>query len=102
MRESLLGSRVSTLFVLTAEPSSGAQAGSAMHVRSGTEPGFWKDEPGTEYGITVTTRVFRATAAALVFSDCVFVSDQTRRRLSVPALLNTATELNRNSVPPLS
>src|SRR3569833_115064 len=97
----MLGSRVSTLFVLTAAPTNGAQAGSATHVRSGTEPGFWADVPGTEYGITFTTCVLRASAG-LVFSDLVFVSDQSRRRLSEPVSLNTATELSRNYPPPTS
>src|SRR3954467_8645437 len=75
---------------------------SARHWPSGKGPAFWDELEGTAYVCVLTVPVLRFTAGLAPFSDCVFVSCQLTSSLKAPVLENTARELSRNSVPPLS
>src|SRR5215831_17154995 len=82
--ESLLGRRVSVLSGFTALPTTGAHAGSAMQSRSGTEPAFWNQLPGTAYGITFATLMVRDGFGDALASEDVFDIVHTRSRASTP------------------
>jgi len=75
---------------------------SAMHSDKGSSPVFCFDRGGTAYCNTATDCKLRLGEGDSVFSDDVFVMVQSRTVVLVPSLENTASELRKNSLPPLS
>src|SRR5512140_786282 len=103
MRESLTATERGPAMFLTAEPISGAQVGEAMQSRSGVLPGFCAvRRAGTAYGFTVSAETDSAREPGAVSMALVLVTDQTSRSVEIPSSKKTASELSRNSVPPLS
>src|SRR5580700_1960895 len=75
---------------------------SAMHSDSGRSPAGCFASGGTAYVSTASPDMPSAGAGEAEFSEDVFVIVHSRMVLLVPKFENTASELRKNSVPPLS
>src|SRR5690242_20546442 len=103
MRESFTATLRGATMFLTTDPICGAQVGEAMQSRSGVLPGFWAMRAaGTAYGCTVSAETESDNDAGAVSMALVLEMDHTSRSLEMPSSKNTASELRKNSVPPLS
>src|SRR6476469_8449543 len=103
MRESFTATRRGVEKTRVAEPTSGAHVGSAMQSRSGVLPGCCcAVNAGTAYGCTPTGRTASDSASGALSMALVFDTAHTHSSLDCPSSKKTASELSRNSVPPLS
>src|SRR5579864_194960 len=75
---------------------------SAMHSDKGSSPAFCFARGGTAYWETLTVLIPRLGDGLKEFSEDVLVMDHSRIVVLVPLKENTASELRKNSLPPLS